>query len=61
MILAIPKQEVGSKITQSSESLLTHVVAITVKTSGWGINSYCIWKPGFVVQTIIFSSCVKLF
>jgi len=41
-------------ITQSSESLWTHVVALTVKTSGWGINSYRIWEPCYVVQTISF-------
>ena len=32
------------------------MVDLTVKTSGWGINSYCIWKPCYVVQTISLST-----
>jgi len=28
------------------------MVALTVKTSGWGINSYRIWKPCYFVQTV---------
>jgi len=31
-----------------------------VKTSGWGINSYRIWKPCYVVQTISLSTSGQL-
>jgi len=31
-----------------------------VKTSGWGINSYRIWKPCYIVQTISFSTSGQL-
>jgi len=36
------------------------VVALTVKTSGWGINSYRIRTPCYVVQTISLSTSGQL-
>jgi len=36
------------------------MVALTVKTSGWGINSNCILKPCYVVQTISLSTSGQL-
>jgi len=36
------------------------VVALTVKTSGWGNNSYRIWKPCYVAQTISLSTLGQL-
>jgi len=36
------------------------MVALTVKTSGWGINSYRIWKPCYVVQTFSLSTSRQL-
>jgi len=36
------------------------VVALTVKTSGWGINSYRIYKPCFVALTISLSTSGQL-
>ena len=36
------------------------MVALTVKTSGWGINSYRIWKPCDAVQTISLSTSGQL-
>jgi len=36
------------------------MVALTVKTSGWGNNSYGIRKPCFVVQTISLSTSGQL-
>ena len=36
------------------------MVALTVKTSGWGINSYRIWKPCYDVQTISLSPSGQL-
>jgi len=36
------------------------VVALTVKTSGWGINSYRILKSCYVIQTISLSTSGQL-
>jgi len=36
------------------------MVALTVKRSGWGINSYRIRKPCYVVQTISLSTSGQL-
>ena len=36
------------------------MVALTVKTSWSGVNSYRIWKPCYVVQTISLSTSGQL-
>ena len=50
MILAIPKIDNPVK-------RVTINIAITVKTSGWGINH---WKPCYFVQTISLSASGRL-